>query len=259
VGKEYCGHLGVGFLKWRVTMLAKRTIERHIVFLSLVLVFVSTGARADLFNSWAVVENNSGMPGIVASQLSVEVTDPGSNQALFTFSNTGSHDFFVGDIYFDDGALLGIASIDNSGPGVSFDFPGSPGNLPGGNTVSPPFVTSGSTLHHFSADANPGAANGVHPGESVGIVFDLINGMAFTDVIDSLNVGFDPTTYYTGSGAYDGWTVPSLRIGVHVQGIDGPWGNDKSDTYILKTPVPASVIIGMLGICVAGVKLRKYA
>ena len=259
--QEYCGHLGVVFQR-RVTMLAKSTMKRHIVLLSLVLIFVtilSTEARADLFDLWSVVENNSGMPGTVASQLSVDVTDPGSGQALFTFSNTGSYDFYIADIYFDDGALLGIASVDNSDPGVSFNFPASPGNLPGGNTVSPPFVTSGSTLNHFSADANPGAANGVHPGESVGIAFDLINGMTFTDVISSINVGFDPTTYYTGSGLYDGWTLPSLRIGVHVQGIDdGPWGPDKSDTYIL-TPVPASVIIGMLGICVAGIKLRKYA
>jgi hypothetical protein len=243
-------------------MLAKRTMKRHIIFLSIVLIFVailSTEARADLFELWKVVENNSGMPGIVASQLSVEVTDPGSSQALFTFSNTGSYDFYIADIYFDDGALLGIASIDNSDPGVSFAFPGSPGNLPGGNTVSPPFVTSGSTLHHFSADADPGTVNGVNPGESVGIAFDLIAGMTFTDVINSLNVGFDPSKNYTGSGSYDGWTSPSLRIGVHVQGIDdGPWGPDKSDTYIL-TPVPASVIIGMLGICVAGIKLRKFA
>jgi hypothetical protein len=244
-------------------MLAERTMKRHIVLLSLVLIFVailSTEARADLFELWKVVENNSGMPGIVASQLSVEVTDPGSSQVLFTFSNTGSYDFYISDIYFDDGALLGIASIDNSDPGVSFDFPASPGNLPGGNTVVPPFVTSGNTLHHFSADANPKVAdNGVAPGESVGIVFDLIAGKTFVDVINSLNVGFEPYKYYTGSGSYDGWTSPSLRIGVHVQGIDdGPWGPDKSDTYIL-TPVPASVIIGMLGICVAGLKLRKYA
>ncbi|MDT8303981.1 MAG: hypothetical protein RQ760_21040 [Sedimentisphaerales bacterium] len=236
-------------------MLTIRKIKHHFILLSIILIcgaILSTEARADLFNSWAVVENNSGMPGIVASQLSVEVTDPGNDQALFTFSNTGSYDFYISDIYFDDGALLGIASIDNSDPGVSFAYPSSLGNLPGGNTVSPPFVTSG------SASNVPGAASGVGPGESVGIVFDLINGMTFTDVIDSINVGFDPSAYYTGSGAYDGWTSPSLRIGVHVQGIDGPWGNDQSDTYIL-TPVPASVIIGMLGICVAGLKLRKFA
>ncbi|MBW7992754.1 MAG: hypothetical protein FVQ84_22430 [Planctomycetes bacterium] len=245
-------------------MLAKNTMKRHIIFLNLVLVFVailSTEARADLFDLWSVVENNSGMPGIVASQLSVQVTDPGSSQALFTFSNTGSYDFYIADIYFDDGALLGIAGIDNSDPGVSFAFPGSPGNLPGGNTVSPPFVTSGSTLHHFSADNDPGAATGVEPGESVGIVFDLINGMTFTDVISSLYVGFDPSQYYTGSGIYDGWALPSLRIGVHVQGIDdGPWGPDKSDTFIL-TPVPPSVIIGILGlgVGVVGLKLRKFA
>ncbi|MDT8303980.1 MAG: hypothetical protein RQ760_21035 [Sedimentisphaerales bacterium] len=238
-------------------MLTKSTMKRHIILLNLVLVCVailSTEARADLYDSWAVVENNSGMPGIVASQLSVEVTDPGiSGQVLFTFKNTGSYSFYISDIYFDDGTLLGIASIDNSDPGVSFGF-SSPSNFPGGNTVYPPFVTS------FSADNDPGAVNGIGPGESVGLYFNLAGGNAFADTINALNVGFDPSAYYTGSGIYDGWTQANLRIGVHVQGIDGPWGEGQSDTYLL-TPVPPSLIIGILGmgVGVLGLKLRKYA
>jgi hypothetical protein len=233
-------------------MLAKKIMKRHIIVLNLVLIclaVLSTEARADLFDTWAVVENNSGMPGIVASQLSLEVTDPGSGQVLFTFKNTGSYSFYISDIYFDDGTLLGIASIDNSDPGVSFSYPANSTNFPGGNTVSPPFVTS------FSADNDPGAANGINPGESLGIYFNLAGGNTFADTIDALNVGFDPSVYYTGSGGYDGWTEANLRIGVHVQGI-GPY----SDTYIL-TPVPPSVIIGILGMSVGvlGLKLRKYA
>lgn len=245
-------------------MSAKIITKRHIVFLSLVLVFVvflSTEARAVVYDSWAVVENNSGMPGTVASQLSVEVT-PSGDDVLFTFSHTGSSGFFIADIYFDDGALLGIASIDNTDPDVSFSTPATPGDLPGGNNVSPPFVTSSNTGYgHFSADADPKVSdNAVGPGDYVGIVFD-IGSNTFNDVIDALNVGFNPDAYYytnNGSGDYDGWDFPSLRIGIHVQGIDGPWGDDKSDTYIL-TPIPASVIIGLLGMGVAGIKLRKFA
>jgi hypothetical protein len=240
-------------------MLAKSIMKSHIIVLNLVLICVailSTEARADLYDTWAVVENNSGMSGIVASQLSLEVTDPGvSGQVLFTFKNNGSYSFYISDIYFDDGTLLGIASIDNSDPGVSFGFPASPSDLPGGNTVYPPFVTS------LSADNDSGAVNGINPGESLGIYFDLSGVNTFADTINALNVGFDPSVYYTGSGSYDGWTEANLRIGVHVQGIDdGPWGPDKSDTYLL-TPVPPSVIIGMLGLGVGvlGLKLRKYA
>lgn len=240
-------------------MSSLHTPKRHMNVLCLVLVLLvilSTQATADLYEDWAVVENNSGMPGAVAAQLSVDVTDPGGGQALFTFNNAGPLDFFIADIYFDDGALLAIASIDNTDPGVSFSAPASPGNLPGGNNVIPPFVTTTG----FSADADPPvAANAVGPGESVGIVFNLQQGKTFANVIDAINVGFDPYSYY-GGGPYDGWTEPSLRIGIHVQGIDGPWGCDQSDTYIL-TPVPGSVLLGlgMLGLSVAGLKLRKFA
>jgi hypothetical protein len=44
-----------------------------------------------------------------------------------------------------------------------------------------------------------------------------------------------------------------LRIGIHVQAI-GISGN--SDSFIM-TPVPGAVILGMLGLSVAGWKLRK--
>jgi hypothetical protein len=83
-------------------------------------------------------------------------------------------------------------------------------------------------------------------------VFD-IGTHSFGDVINALNVGFNPyPTNYTGTGSFDGWELPNLRIGIKVQGI-----GDYSDTYIL-TPIPPSVIIGLLGVGVAGMKLRKF-
>ena len=245
-----------------MSSILKRLMNYRIIALIFV-VTLSTTARADLFESWGVVENNSGMPGVVASKLTLAVTDAGSDQVLFTFNHIGDPsdtdlDFYIADVYFDDGALLGIASIDNSDPGVSFNHPATPGDLPGGNTVTPAFVTSGDEKHHFSADSDsPVADNGVGPGESLGIVFDLLDGKTFNDVINAIYVGFDPLANY-GGGAYDGWKEPSLRIGIHVQGIDGPWEDDASDTYIL-TPVPGAFLLGMLGMGVAGMKLRKYA
>lgn len=244
-------------------MPATSIMKHHNIFLSLVLIFVatlSTEARADLYDSWTVIEGNSSNPGTIAAQLSVEVTDPGNDQVLFTFKNTGSHDSFIADIYFDDGALLGISNIINSSD-VLFLDPASPANVPGGNNVNPDFVASGD----FSADFSKGAANGVNnydgfgTQESVGILFDLKNDMDFGAVIKALNVGFNPDTYYYangGIGPYDGWDEPSLRIALHIQGTGA--NEDYSDTFIL-TPVPPSLIIGILGICVAGVKLRKFA
>ena len=58
-------------------------------------------------------------------------------------------------------------------PDVEFAVPATPGNLPAANQASPPFVTT----QMFSADANPPPADkGVNPGETLGILFDLMAG-----------------------------------------------------------------------------------
>ena len=49
------------------------------------------------------------------------------------------------------------------------------------------------------------------------------------------------------------WTQDHIRIGLHVQDLGG-----ESDTLIL-TPVPGAWILGVLGLSVAGIKLRKHA
>jgi hypothetical protein len=108
--------------------------------------------------------------------------------------------------------------------------------------VDPVFYASSA----FSVGAG-GAPDGISPGESVVLRYMLQSGKTFPDVISALNLGFtnpDPT-------------VPrdSLRIGMHVQDV-----GIYSDTFIL-TPVPPSVIIGLLGLGagVIGLKLRKFA
>ena len=228
-------------------------VKRHYIsILILVLaltVILSPEARADLFDNWGFVTGDSGPT--VTNQLSIDVTAYGTDQVLFTFSNAGLVASSITDIYFDDGALLGIADIIYGG-GVSFGVPATPGDLPGGSSIAPAFVTSAG----FSADSDPPVmVNGVNPGESVGILFNLQAGKTFDDVLAAILVGFNPGLYYTGGGIYDGWTAPNLRVGIHVQSIgDGAY----SQTYIL-TPVPGAAILGLLGLGVVGLKLRKYA
>jgi hypothetical protein len=249
-----------------------RTKKQYMSILGFILALTVTllpNARGDMvtFDDWGYV---TGAPGYapntdVMNQLSVIVASPGeryqgmtvgTNEVLFIFSNSGTTPSSITDIYFDDGALLGIADIINGGSGVSFGYPANPGNLPGPTNVYPTFETSGSGTDYFSADSNPSVQpNGVNPGESVGILFTLQTGRTFQNVIDAINVGFDPTAYYTGSGTYDGWESPNLRIGIHVQGIGS---ESYSQTYIL-TPVPGAVILGLLGLGVVGIKLRKFA
>lgn len=169
------------------------------------------------------------------AQLSVEVTDPGNNQVLFTFLNIGDDACSIAEVYFDDGSLFGIAELidkDNTGhPGVDFEPGANPPNLPNGDTVVPPFVATAS----FSSQANnPAPKKGVNPDEWLGIKFDLQTGRTFDDVLGDLSEG-------------------DLRIGLHVTAFD----LGESESFINNAtaiPIPASVwmfgagLIGLIGI-----------
>lgn len=166
----------------------------------------------------------------------MDVTDSGSDQVLFTFTNTGPENSSICDVYFDDGSLFGIASIDNISPGVLFSRPATPENLPGGNEIDPAFVT---TADFYADSDSPTQPNGVNPGEYVAILFDLQTGQTSDNVLAQLGTG-------------------ALRIGIHVQGYDSGEneGFVNNDTPV---PIPASVLLlgsGLIGL--AGFK-RKIA
>ena len=106
---------------------------------------------------------------------------------------------------------------------MSFALGASPANLPGGNTLINPFVTTAG----FSANsAPPILANGVNTAsEWVNIRFNLIAGQTFADVIAALNSGVD------------------LRIGIHVQGQ----GTGQSNSYVTLIPLPTGLWAGAAG------------
>jgi hypothetical protein len=132
---------------------------------------VSTQASAETLSFYCITPNASAECLIGASQLRVEATDNGDGRARFVFTNTGPAASSITDVYFDDGTLLGISQVINGGPGVDFSQGASPGNLPGGNALSPAFETTAG----FSADSNPPVQpNGVNPGESLTILFFLM-------------------------------------------------------------------------------------
>ncbi len=227
-------------------MLVVRKTKRYMTFLSLVLVFVfilSTEARAMMYNFGNISNNDVLDAAIGEAQLFVDVTDEGGGKVRFTFSNTGPLASSITDIYFEDGTLLGIASIDNT-PGVSFSQLAAPPNLPSANFANPAFVTTSG----FSADSDPPVQPmGVNPFEQVGIVFDLESGKTFANVLTAIGLGFDPATTDPGGNT-------SLRIGIHVQGFD----RGGSESFVA-VPVPGAVLLGVLGLGVAGLKLRKFA
>ena len=167
------------------------------------------------------------------------------NQTEFLFTNTGPDASSITDVYFDDGTLLGIATITNTLGLVEFSQLASPPDLPGGNNVSSPFVTTAG----FSADSDPPAQPfGVNPGESLGITFDLQAGGGFDNIIDELDSG-------------------ALRIGIHVQGYSsggsesfinngisngnggngGNGGNNGNDGNGV-IPAPGAIMLGGIGV-----------
>lgn len=210
--------------------------------------FFAAGANAAMYDQWRIVENNSGLYSTYASQLSVNVTPFGASMVDFTFSNVGPNPSAITGIYFEDGTLLGLASVialdpfadDPSRSGIVFGQPAHPSNMPGWATLNPKFDATSA----FTIGSN-GAPDGVSPGESLILRYTLQSGKTFGDVISALHLGFtnpDPTDPRN-----------SLRIGLHIQDI-----GQESDTLIL-TPVPGAWILGMLGLGIAGIKLRKHA
>ena len=217
----------------------------RIAFLTvLMFVLAAAPAGADTIGFYNITINDPGDDAIGEAQLFVEVTDGGFdgefNQVLFTFTNTGPGASSICDVYFDDGSLLGIASIDNTSPGdpdVFFEQDASPGNLHSGNDADPAFVTT----EGFSADSDPPAqTNGVNPGEYLGILFNLQEYKTFSDVLADLESG-------------------ELRIGIHVQGFDTE-GSESFVNNANPVPIPPSVLLigsGLIGL--VGFRRKKIA
>ena len=198
-----------------------------------VLVVAAGLASAQTYGFDCVTHNSAANCAAGEAQILVDLGSALATQARFTFTNVGTTAMSLTDVYFDDGTLLGIAAVTGSS-GVSFSQFASPGNLPGGNAIG--FQTTAG----FSADSNPPVQpNGVNPGESLSILFDLKPGRSFAEIAGDL-----------ASGA--------LRIGVHVQG----YGGGGSESFVnLLSPVPeaSSVLSMMAALGVLGVALRRRA
>ena len=182
---------------------------KHLAVVGAATLFAIWGlaAQAVTLSFFCITINNPGDCGIGETQLATEVTSygigtgtDGVDQVLFTFTNTGSYQSTISEIYFDDGSLLGLAGLIDKDegiggdPNVNFSQDASPPDLPGGNDLTPSFqVTAG-----FLADAdNPAPTWGVSPGQWLGIIFDLQGTQTYADVIAELTDG-------------------RLRIGMHV-------------------------------------------
>lgn len=207
---------------------ARRAGHRLAMALASGILLLATSAQALTLGFDNVTANDLGDAAIGEAQLSVEVSDLGGGQALFRFVNAGPEASSITDVYFDDNAsaLSGLASIDDSGSGVSFSANATPSNLPGGAGIS--------FLADYSADSDsPIAALGVNPGEWLGIAMNLTG--SYADLEAALLSG-------------------GVRIGIHVQAF----ASQGSESFVTKPiPEPASMAFFGLGSVVVGAAVRK--
>jgi len=210
-----------------------RVLGLSIALLSL----IGSETRAEIYG-FEAISNSSGVSGTVAEQLRVEVTPykGDSGRVFFTFANdiSAPHSGNIMRVFFDDRGGLGSISELVKAPGFTVDFQlgaKSKGNLPGGNNLTPGFMTTDWISFH-------GGKNKIGPGEYLGVVYDLKGEATFQDLIDAIQDGV--------SG--------KLRIGMHVGGI----GRDYRDSFLMThVPVPGAVLLGAWGISTAGLFLRR--
>lgn len=204
-------------------------LARASVLLTVLGMTLTAGNAAAVSYGFGCISNNLASDCTIAeAQMLVDVLPVGGTQVEFVFTNSGPDASSITDVYFDDGSLLLINMIMN-GAGVDFSTPSSPPNLPGGSSISPPFVTSVG----FAADSVPPAEpNGVNPGEQLTILFDLIGGQIFSDVLTELQDG-------------------TLRIGIHVQGF-----SSTGSEGLVNIPEPGTGLLMALGLGFLGARRR---
>ena len=227
-----------------------------VVFL-LGLALASTTAQANVTYKFKIITSNdpSGQAGQVGEDaFYVTVSDPGTpGQALFTFGvlpnipynyNPNSDPdfdpfgYYIDGVYFYDGALLGIAQLidadepvgDEGDPDVDFSTPATPPHLPGFDPGDYPTLVFGSLVD--TADADSGKGNGIHPGESLGVLFNLKPSKTYGDVITGMN-------------------SMGIIVGVKAQGF-----GEFSEGFI-HIPAPGAILLGSIGVGLVGWLRRR--
>ncbi len=135
-----------------------------------------------------------------------------AGKAKFEIVNTSSIEATVANVYVEAGGLDSLDSI-LPGPGTAFVSPGNPGEMPSANTLTPAFQSWASV----GASAPP-AHNGIDPGESMALVFNLSPGTVLSDIESDLLSG-------------------QMRLGLHVIAL--PDGSSESAV----TPEPATLLL----------------
>ncbi|HMO06039.1 MAG TPA: VPLPA-CTERM sorting domain-containing protein [Paracoccaceae bacterium] len=180
-------------------------------------------AEAVTYNFENITNNNAADAAAGEAQLFLDVNLVGG-AAHFVFSNLGPLQMTIANIYFDFGltSLLGGGSVGAASPGVTFVAGGAPPDVPGGAPI-------GFTSDDRYSATNPAPHNGVNVPEFQTIVYELLAGTTFADLIAALDAG-------------------SLRTAIHVIN----YASGGSESFVnAPTPIPLPatglLLIGALG------------
>jgi hypothetical protein len=217
--------------------------------------FVSTlQAEVTTFQFYGITSNDPCGTAVEAgeNQLFMDVFNTG-NTVKFRFRNEGPVGSSLTGVWFDDGSLLGIDQIidmETIGDGdpctidghVDVDFePDGNQNLPGGSEMEYPFVAI--KAYTIKSDTPGVPDNGVESNDPCAspeyqeqwlqIEFELQSGQTLAHVLDELLTG-DPS--------------PPLRVCVHVQSFDTPFGTSESFVNLpYAVPEPMTICLFGLG------------
>jgi len=219
------------------------------------LIFLSGEAQAEFFGFDAITWNGTATNDF-AQQLCVEVTDlsgSGSdNDVRFTFYNydVGLPVYgIITKVYFDDGMLTNAEINYAKSLGVvAFNTPATPDTLSGGGA----YGFDATSLYSADADPSP-ISNGIAVGEYLAIEFEFVD-ITYSELIQAIYEGFE-----------NGFADNTLQIGLHAQNLPGYdtklgyWTETGASDSFIMTPVPGAAILGLLGLGVAGIKLRKHS
>lgn len=175
-------------------------------------------SRADIIPLAQNITNNGNAD--LSGQLSVEVTDLGGGVIQFLARNaSGGVTSAIQTFTIQLGGLAWSSATLVEGPGTDFTFDVSY-NLPGGNSLSPPFEET------FAIRRQGGAANGINPGEFAG--FKLATSVSFANMLAAIANG-------------------TVRLGVHVQSIGTSGGSDSYINSSTVVPEPSALISATIG------------